>query len=308
MLNISIVSTVLNEEKEIKPFLNSLVSQTKKPDEIIIVDAGSSDKTQDLIKEFQKKHKSVKLIIEPGLNRSKGRNLGIKKADNQIIAVTDAGCLPRTNWLEELTLPFKNPSIDVASGFYQPIANSVFEKCYSAYTCFPGYKLTQENFLPSSRSIAFRKSSWTKVGGYPEELSTCEDLVFASKLRRIGAEFVLAKNAIVEWRQESSLTKAFKKLFNYAKGDAQALYLPHLKKSALVWLRYIAGFLIFLFFPPLLLFLFPQYIAWSIGKSYWRIKDKRAFIILPLLQITADLAVISGTIFGLISRLISFRR
>ncbi|MBU2051863.1 glycosyltransferase, partial [Patescibacteria group bacterium] len=83
----SLIITTLNEAETIKPLLESIANQTLIPDEVIIIDAGSNDGTRAIIKKFSQ----VKLINQPGLNRSQARNLGIKLAKNKIIAVTDAG-------------------------------------------------------------------------------------------------------------------------------------------------------------------------------------------------------------------------
>ena len=44
----------------------------------------------------------------------------------------------------------------------------------------------EETFLPSGRSIAFKKSAWKEVGGYPENLYTGEDTLFDLKLKEKG--------------------------------------------------------------------------------------------------------------------------
>ena len=56
-MKISLITTVLNEEKTIKFLLQSIEVQTKKPDEVVIVDAGSTDQTVQLIKAWQKRSK-----------------------------------------------------------------------------------------------------------------------------------------------------------------------------------------------------------------------------------------------------------
>ena len=63
-MNVSICLTLKNEEGSIADLLNSLLNQSKKPDEIIIVDGGSEDTTLDLIRHYQKKDKRIKLLIE----------------------------------------------------------------------------------------------------------------------------------------------------------------------------------------------------------------------------------------------------
>jgi len=297
----SFIATVLDEEDVIDEFIYSLLHQSKKPDEIIIVDGGSKDKTVEKLKQ----HKKVTLIVKNG-NRSVGRNEGIKKASGDIILISDAGCSLEKDWVKNITTPFHDTEIAVVSGYYKPITHNVFEKSLSTYTCVMPDRVNPENYLPSSRSIAFRKSSWQNVGGYPENLNTCEDLVFAKKMKKDGMKFVFIKNAIVFWPQRKNISEAFKQFYEYAKGDGAAHYFR--SQTPLLFLRYIVAF--FLIFQALktglmgwwlILFMsFAAYIFWSISKNYKYVRDRMALIYLPLLQFTSDIAVLLGMSSGII--------
>ena len=308
MEKVSVVTTVLNEESVIEKLLASLFNQSRQPDEIIVIDAGSNDRTVEKIRALQKDSKNLRLLVVPGANRARGRNIGIARAHGPFIAVTDAGCIPTKDWLKKLIVPFRNSKVDVVSGYYLPQGKSVFQKCLAVYTCVLPHRFDPRTFLPASRSIAFRKTVWKKAGGYPKQLTTCEDLLFVERLMKKGAKFTIAKDAIVHWRQQRSVGKAFRQLFNYAKGDVNARYRPHVIRIGLVWLRYLVGLWLLKVFPLLLIFLVPQYFAWVIGKGYAFVKDKRALLLLPFLQMTADVAVMSGSLVGILSSFTQSKR
>ncbi len=310
-MKISFISTVLNEAKTIEGFIESILAQTKLPDEIIIVDAGSKDKTVDLINGLSRKYKSkinIKLIIKLG-NRSQGRNEAIKKSIGEIILTSDSGCILDRNWIKNIIKPFKDKNISVSSGYYYPITNNVFEKCLATYTCVMPDKIDEDNFLPSSRSIAFRKTAWDKVGGYPEQLDTCEDLVFDKNLKSKSLKFKFSKEAFVYWPQRKNILQAIKQFFNYAVGDGKANFFR--PQTPYLFLRYLlVGYILFLIpiiksFILLFIFIsiFIAYIAWSIIKNYKYVNDLKALIYLPILQFSSDLAVISGTIVGVTKQL-----
>lgn len=311
LLNISLITTCLNEENAVLTFLDSIEKQTVLPGEVIIVDALSNDRTVDRITYFvssiQEKKLSIKIITKKG-NRSIGRNEAVRCAKNEIILCSDVGCVLDKNWVKNITIPFQNSTIDVVSGFYKPITHSLFEKCLSTYTSVMPDKIDPDNFLPSSRSVAFRKSAWKEVGGYPIDLDTCEDLVFDKKLKEKGFQFVFQKNAIVYWPQQKNILQAARQFYSYAKGDGKAHYFR--KSTPFLFGRYFfAGVLIlfyFIFRFPLLLatiyLLFIVYLLWTIHKNYRYVQNWQALVYLPLLQFTADLTVLAGISIGYLSR------
>lgn len=293
-LDFSVIVTVYNEAKSIIPLLDSLKNQTMKPAEIVISDAGSTDQTARLIKKWQTGNPTTKLILikSPGANRSRGRNVAIEKAGNQYIAVTDAGCEADPGWLSNLAKAFKNGSTEAAAGFYRPITKNRLQYCFSLYTGVSQSQYNPETFIPSSRSLAFTKKAWEMAGKYPEQLDTCEDLPFAAALKKTG-KMEPAPKAIVYWRQAGSMPAYFNQIAGYAKGDVEAGYRPHLKKITTVYLRY----LIFLIYPPLIIL----YLIFFPTIKFWRqcLKNGSIFL-LPLVQLTTDLAVIWGSASALL--------
>jgi len=226
-MSVSVICTVKNEEETIGEFLKSLLSQSKKPDEIVIVDGCSSDNTVDIIESFRVNNTHIKLIVDESAhqNIARGRNIAIDRSQSDVVAVTDAGCRLHRDWLKNLIEPLEtDTSIDVVAGYYKPLARNEFEQIVAELT-FPSLeKILEktEKFLPSSRSIAFRKKCWRKVGGYPEHLYTAEDTLFDLMLKRVGCKFFFAQDAIVYWRVRPDLRSLFKQYYLYAVGDGEA--------------------------------------------------------------------------------------
>src|SRR6187401_1554068 len=96
---ISLVMTVRNEAKSLPHLLESVFAQTLLPNEIVIVDGGSTDGTQDAVRAYTGRL-PLRLIEEPGANISRGRNRAIREAAHDVIAVTDAGVRLDPRWLE----------------------------------------------------------------------------------------------------------------------------------------------------------------------------------------------------------------
>ena len=106
-MNVSIICTVLNEGDNITKLLKSLGAQTTPAHEIIFVDGGSTDNTVAALEKSAAEHQlPVRVIVAPGANISRGRNIAIDAAAGPIIASTDAGVRLDANWLAELIKPF----------------------------------------------------------------------------------------------------------------------------------------------------------------------------------------------------------
>ena len=225
-MEISVIATVRNEESSIGHLLDSLLSQTRLPDEVVIVDGGSTDHTVDVVRRYQSRGIPLRLQVLPGCNISEGRNAAVAAARGPIIACTDAGVRLHSDWLAALERALVDSSgrlkADVASGFFVPEADTVFE-CAMGATVLPALEdIRPDCFLPSSRSVAYTKLAWRTVGGYPDWLDYCEDVVFDLSLRRAGQQFIFAPQALVSFRPRGTLRAFFKQYYLYARGDGKA--------------------------------------------------------------------------------------
>lgn len=235
---ISVIITTFNEEKTIASLLDDLLQQSILPTEVIIVDAGSRDQTceilQRYVRKFQEKDVSMRIFIKSGANIAQGRNFGISIAEGPIIAVTDAGCRLDPMWLEKLTKPIQEGVADFVGGFYLPLTSTRFQRALAAVITAPK---PGKGFLPSSRSVAFTKSLWEKVGGYPEWLPWGEDTQFNLNCLRLGARYVIVPDAVVYWNMRSNLKDIARQYFRYAYGDglASRLSKSHLVLQAVYW-------------------------------------------------------------------------
>ncbi|MFA4930462.1 MAG: glycosyltransferase [Patescibacteria group bacterium] len=221
-IKVTFITTVFNEEKTIDSFLYSLKNQTVKPDEIIITDGGSTDNTLNKLKMWANSDTKLKIFTGKKVNIAEGRNIAIKHSTNDIIAVSDAGCIIEEDWLENILKPFHDKNIDVVSGWYTYEKNSTFNNAIAKIIEIPLWLINKQKFLPSSRSIAVKKICWEKVNGYPENLKyAAEDTLFAKRLKSAGCNFYFQPTAIVRWLLPNSHKELYSKFFNYAYGDAE---------------------------------------------------------------------------------------
>jgi glycosyltransferase involved in cell wall biosynthesis len=247
---VSVICTVLNEGESIRRLMDSLVSQTCPPTEVMIVDGGSLDSTVGVIQEYADRL-PLRLLIVPGANISRGRNAALRRR-RAFDRPTDAGVWLEPVWLASLLAPFRTlpgtgmaeawagnsespvawernppkarqvPGPQVCAGFFVPDPQTPFEMAMGA-TVLPALEeIDPSTFLPSSRSVAFTRQAWAAAGGYPEWLDYCEDLVFDFRLREVSGPFAWAPGARAHFRPRSSLRSFFKQYYRYARGDGKA--------------------------------------------------------------------------------------
>lgn len=235
-MKVSLIMTVLNEGESVRGMLDSLVAQTRLPDEVVIADGGSRDNTMALMQAYVGRL-PLKIISAPGANISQGRNAAIRAASGEVIAVTDAGVRCEPEWLERLISNFKfqnsksktpNAEPMMVAGFFQSDPANVLEIAMGATGLPDADEINPQTYLPSSRSVAFRKDAWAAVGGYPEWLDFSEDVLFDLKLRARFGPFIFVPEAIVHFRPRGSVRALARQYYLYARGDGKANLFPRL--------------------------------------------------------------------------------
>ncbi len=245
---VSVIMTVLNEGESIRAALDSLVAQTRLPDEVVIADGGSRDSTLAILREYGAAGRlPLKVIEVPGATIAQGRNAAIRATRGEVIVSTDAGVRCESDWLEKLIRPLTpDPSpltkagergVVAVAGFFRSDPQTVFEMALGATTLPEARDVNPKTFLPSSRSVAFRKSAWEAVGGYPEWLDYCEDVVFDLTLREKFGPFVFVPEAVVHFRPRPTLRALFRQYHRYARGDGKANLFP--RQHAIRYLTYL---------------------------------------------------------------------
>jgi glycosyltransferase involved in cell wall biosynthesis len=221
-VKVSLVSTVKDSAPHVEEFLGSVAAQTRAPDEVVIVDGGSTDGTVDLLRRAE----GVTLLEERGANIARGRNLAIAAAAHDAIAVTDADCVLEPAWLERLLEPLE-AGADVAMGFYVPRTEGFLQECMAAVN-LPSSpdEVDPARFMPSARSVAFRRGAIEAAGGYPEWLDIGEDMWVNHRWRELGLDLRFAPGAVVHWRLRPGLRATWLQYFRYARGDARAGMYP----------------------------------------------------------------------------------
>jgi glycosyltransferase involved in cell wall biosynthesis len=220
-VKVSLITTVLNAGDRVQAFLESVSWQTRAPDEVVVVDGGSTDGTLAVLRATE----GFTLIEEPGANIARGRNVAVAAATHDVIAVSDADCVLEPDWLERLIVPLE-AGADVSMGFYRPLPEGFLQDCIACINLPDAEELDESTFMPSGRSIAYTREALERAGGYPEWLDIGEDMVVNHRFRELGMDLRLARDAIANWPLRDTLGATWRQYFRYARGDAIAGMYP----------------------------------------------------------------------------------
>lgn len=307
-VKVSVIATVKNEEHSIHRLLDSLAAQTRAPDEVVIVDGGSTDGTRRVLEQYAAKGVlPLRVLVCPGTNIAAGRNAAIEAATYDVIACTDAGVRLSPNWLADLLRPLEEDStVPVVSGFFLPDPQTVFETALGATTLPALEDVSPHCFLPSSRSVAYRRETWERVGRYPEWLDYCEDLVFDLRLYELFDSFPFVPQAVAYFRPRHSLRAFFRQYYLYARGDGKAdtwrkrhlirylTYLVLLPSLLVLILGHSLWWSLLLLAGAAFVLRRPYQRLWPMLKRYGFFDRVRALLWVPIIVVTGDVAKMLG--------------
>jgi lipopolysaccharide/colanic/teichoic acid biosynthesis glycosyltransferase/glycosyltransferase involved in cell wall biosynthesis len=219
---VSVVVPAYNAAGVITSCIMALQEQESSlPFEIIVVDDGSSDNTAELAEE------SGVQVIRHTEKRgaAAARNSGISAAAGDIICFTDADCMPKENWIQQILRSFSNQEIIGAKGIYatkqrEMVARFVQIEYEDKYDLL----ITQEriNFV-DTYSAAYRRQVLLANNGFDEKIFYVEDQELSFRLAARGYQMVFEPLAIVYHLHSNALPSYFRKKFMIGYWKAQIL-------------------------------------------------------------------------------------
>lgn len=213
---VSVVITTLNEGKNIRDLLESLANQ-EPPYEVLVVDAGSSDRTVEIVKEFEKEFPVFRLLHCPG-SRGYSRNVGVQQAKGDYIAFIDGDCIANAFWLQKLrkhALPNR-----VVAGRSVQIGYWAFDLGRVELL-----RRGQDITYPSS-NLLYPRDAFLRVGGFDPRFVTAEDIDLNFRAVEAGLEIHHVESAVVYARSRPSIHTFLRQAFWNGYGRKQ-LTLKH---------------------------------------------------------------------------------
>jgi len=229
---ISIVIPTYNRVEKLERAILSLLESKIKPEEIIVVDDGSTDDTESMVK----KYPEVKYLKQNHLGVATARNRGVTTSSNDLIFFTDSDCVVDKDCLFNLLNELKD---DIAMVGCQVIGKTkgFWAKCHdhAHYSSYMLKKKTEMKFMCGS-GFMVKKNLFDEVGGFNEKLKVAEDQDLGLRLETKGKLIYEPRAKVYHNHGRNTFKKFLMHPFVWAKLGSIEPYLIHRDKYRLNWL------------------------------------------------------------------------
>ena len=195
---ISVIIPVYNCERYVEEAVRSVIGQTLKPCEIIVVDDGSTDKSADIVKRFGEK---VSYFYQPNGGAAKARNVGVAKASGDFLAFLDSDDVWVPDKLAgQLDVFERNPSVDMVFGYVQnfhspELTVEMKAKIQGPMQAMPGRV---------AGALLIKRSSFLRAGFFEESLRVGEFMDWYLRAKEKNLKCVILDEVLLKRRLHGS--------------------------------------------------------------------------------------------------------
>ena len=226
-MKLSIITATFNSEKHLKDCLNSILNQSYKNYEIIIVDGDSHDKTLEIAESFQRESSNIQIISEKDNGIYDALNKGINLASGDIICFlhSDDKFYPKTT-LFEVVNEFKKQKIDGVYGNLNYISNEVKPRIIRNWQSQPfNIKLLNKGWMPPHPTLFLKKEVYEKHGVFDLNFKISADYDFMLRvLKDETLTFVYIQKVITYMRVGGISNKSLKNIIIKMREDYRAIH------------------------------------------------------------------------------------
>ena len=247
-MRVSIVVRAYNEEEHFEKLLLGLHAQRRKPDEIVLVDSGSTDSTVEIGRRYGCR---VIPIDQHEFTFGRALNRGCGAAVGDVCVFVSAHVYPLyDDWLEKLIAPFEDERVVLTYGRQRGgdvnkfSEGQIFARWFPPHSVFP-----QKNYFCNNANAAIRRSTWESLP-YDETLTGLEDLAWAKAAQARGGLIAYTAEAEIvhlhdetweqvqnRYRREAIAMRAIDDHAKFTRFDLGWLLLQHVFSDGLLALQ-----------------------------------------------------------------------
>jgi len=270
---VSVVVCARNEYVNLLTFLPQILEQDYPDFEVVVVNDASDDETIYLLRDYAKKYPKLKIVdLSESLNSFKGKkfplSIGIKSAQNEIILLTDADCVPASSeWIDRMQSRYLNSSIEVVLGYSgYKVKKGLLNKLIRFDTMriamsYLSYALSGLPYMGVGRNLSYRKSTFYKNKGFISHYgipSGDDDLFINQVSNRTNTRIELSKESFTlsspktTWKEWIQQKRRHLSTVKYYKFHHKMLLLLYPMSEVLFYSLFL--FLAVFFYQPLWVF------------------------------------------------------
>ncbi|MBS1503310.1 MAG: glycosyltransferase [Bacteroidetes bacterium] len=214
----SVIIPLYNRPQEIKELLETLITQTYKEFEVLVIEDGSVNDAEEIVKSFEDKL-DVRYFKKPNEGQGFTRNYGFVRAEGDYFVIFDSDCLIPENYFETVNNYLQTNWLDAYGGpddshpSFTPVQKAISYSMTSPFTTggIRGRKKGIGEFTPRSFNMGVSRRAWEKVGGFVITRSA-EDLEYSIRIRSAGFKIGLIPDAKVYHKRRTNFLQFYKQI------------------------------------------------------------------------------------------------
>lgn len=244
----SVIIPVYNRIDEVDELLRSLLAQSERNFEVIIVEDGSTQPCGAAVEDARSRGLDVRYFFKENEGRSIARNYGMERARGDYFVFFDSDCVIPPDYFRKLAQELSDKPLDCFGG--PDAAHSSFTDTQKAINYsmtsllttggIRGGKISLEKFVPRTFNMGFSRQVYESVGGFREMFS--EDIDMSTRIRRAGFSIGLLQNPV--WhKRRIDFAKFFRQVyvFGMSRITLQLLYPGSLKIVHMLPAAFVVG-------------------------------------------------------------------
>ena len=198
-----VVIITFNYGQYLEEALRSVLAQTRRADEVIVVDDGSTNQTRQVVQEIPGRFPGVKVLMQERHGQAHARNVGVKTLTSDYILCLDGDDRLKPNAIQDLAQALDQDSqVDFAYGWSEKFGA---ERGVDRFPTWDPTRLIFCSFVQPSTCL-FRRTMWKKTKGWGEELlrrGGWEDWDYFIRAAAVGAQGRMIPKLVVDYRRHS---------------------------------------------------------------------------------------------------------